>query len=53
MEGKKVQVSPESLEMGDVLSHARLLVVHLDDDDNDDNDEDGEDGDDNDYFGVL
>ena len=48
--GKKVQVSPESLEMGDVLSHACLLVVHLDDDDNDDN---AEDDDDNDYFAVL
>ena len=51
--GKKVQVSPESLEMGDVLSHACLLVVHLDDDDDDDNDEDGDDnadGDDNDFL---
>ena len=36
--------------MGDVLSHACLLVVHLDDDDNDDI---AEDGDDNDYFAVL
>ena len=47
--GEKVQVSPESLEMGDVLSHACLLVVHLDDDDDDDNSEDGDcnaDGDD-------
>ena len=50
--------------MGDVLSHACLLMVHLDNDDNDYNAEDGddnaedgddnaEDGDDNDYFGVL
>ena len=38
--------------MGDVLSHACLLVVHLDDDD-DDNDEDGDgnaDSDDNDFL---
>ena len=45
-----MQVSPESLEMGDVLSHACLLVVHLDNDDNDDN---AEDDDNNDYFGGL
>ena len=35
--------------MGDVLSHACLLVVHLDNDDVDD----AEDGDGNDYLGVL
>ena len=39
--------------MGDVLSHACLLVVHLEDDDNYDNDDNAEDGDDNDFFGVL
>ena len=48
-----MQVSPESLEMGDVLSHACLLVVHLEDDDNYDYDDNAEDGDDNDFFGVL
>ena len=42
--------------MGDVLSHACLLVVHLDDDDGDDNDEDDDgdaDGNDNDYLVVF
>ena len=51
---KRVQVSPESLEMGDVLSHACFLVVHLDDDD--DNNDDGDcnaDGDDDYYLGSL
>ena len=47
-----MQVSPESLEMGDVLSHACLLVVHLDNDDNDDNDDDSEDDDENDFSVV-
>ena len=47
-----MQVSPEGLEMGDVLSHACLLVVHLDDDDDDDNDDDSEDDDENDFSVV-
>ena len=37
--------------MGDVLSHACLLVVHLDDDDDDEDGEDGEQyGDDDDFL---
>ena len=38
--------------MGDMLSHACLLVVHLDDDDDDDNDDDSEDNDENDFSVV-
>ena len=37
--------------MGDVLSHACLLMVHLDNDDDDDND--GHYGDDDDFLVVF